>query len=224
MSQDFSIKSGSLLGSVSLEWLQSDSPSYSLPPLTLPGGRLQSHLKAVGEITVIQEAVMVQKGCWAQTPALWHIRDWALFPGGHVTVYTCDNVYFWSCPWRGHCSYFNALDHGLKDSRVNTICCHRAVTNWGLLIPAVLLTAFHKLTAFRKDSYSLKDAFILTLGSIHFELAAVLPTTELKNHCFYFCMRFVAADSLLIRYCLKFQPQEGIIISGLLKVYIPMTT
>lgn len=98
------------------------------------------------------------------------------------------------------------------------------MTNWGLLIPAVLLTAFHKLTAFRKDSYSLKDAFILTLGSIHFELAAVLPTTELKNHCFYFCMRFVAADSLLIRYCLKFQPQEGIIISGLLKVYIPMTT
>lgn len=91
-----------------------------------------------------------------------------------------------------------------------------------------MLTYFSELTAFRKDSFSLKNAFILTLRSIHFDLDAVLPTAELKDYCFYFCLRFVAADRLFlrlvfIRYFSKFQSQEDTIISDLLQEYLPIT-
>lgn len=172
---------------------------------------------------------MVQKGCWAQTPALWHTSEWELFPDGNVTIYTLVTTFI-SDPVHEEGTapilMLWASKQGVKDSRVNTVCCHRPVTNWRTADSCRVLTSFHKLTAFRKGSFSLKDTFFLflTLGSINFELSTILPTAELKNHCFYFCLRFVAADSLFIRYFLKFQSQEGIIIYGLLKAYIPITT
>lgn len=118
------------------------------------------------------------------------------FPGRNLAIHALEGTDCWHCTWGGHCCVVlvKGSKHGVRYERVNTVPCRRMWQTALLPTPAAMLSRLDELAIFRRDSFSLKNAFILTLSSILFEPDAILLTAELKDWCFYFCLRFLGAD------------------------------